>query len=331
MKEVVKNGGDKERCRWSKEEIDYLENAWGQVSMPSIASHLGRTVNAVKVKAVRLGLGAHIHGGVRITFYQLCKAIGKKNSYSSIKKTWLEHGFPVTYQRCVKNKWAMVDIEDFWKWAENHKTLVDFSLIEKGILGKEPKWVDEARHASFVGRVKATKWTKSEDDMLIALLKQYKYSYNDLCIRLNRTEGAIKRRIATLRLPYRPVRNYDRQWQDEEIKTLLRMREQGHCFDEIGRALKRSGSAVRGKYERLQNPEYRKRYYRRQREMLADYFQKDFCVHHIKTIGCELCRTNCDICTAFVRRKPSEKPQTGWNSIDSASPAELLNQRIGGK
>lgn len=331
MKEVVKNGGDKERCRWSKEEIDYLENAWGQVSMPSIASHLGRTVNAVKVKAVRLGLGAHIHGGVRITFYQLCKAIGKKNSYSSIKKTWLEHGFPVTYQRCVKNKWAMVDIEDFWKWAENHKMLVDFSLIEKGVLGKEPEWVDKARRASFAGKVKASKWTKSEDDILIALLKQYKYSYNDLCIRLNRTEGAIKRRIITLKLPYRPVRNYDRWWRDDEVETLLKMREQGHCFDEIGRALKRSGSAVRGKYERLQNPEYCKRYFRRRREALADYFQKELCVHYKKCTGCELGRTDCDVCTAFVRRNPGEKVQTGWNGIESVSEKELLNQRIGGK
>ena len=179
--------------------------------------------------------------------------------------------------------------------------------------------------------MKKTPWTPAEDKTLADLLKRYQYTYNDLCTLLNRTEGAIKRRIITLGLIERPVRNYDRQWQDDEIETLLTMRAAGHCWEEIGRALKRSGSAVRGKYERLQNPEYCKRYYRRQREALQEYFQKDQCIHYIKTEGCELCKTDCDSCTHFIRRRPGEAARTGWTSIRDITPEQMLINRQGGQ
>lgn len=316
---------------WTKQELDYLENSWGQTSIPAIASHLGRSVNAVKLKANRVGLGRHIHSGVRITLLQFCEAIGKKNSYSWIKDRWVRLGLPVHYQKSVTKRYAMIDIDEFWAWAESHKDLIDFSAFTDGTFGAEPEWVAEARHASWLAKTKKTPWTPAEDKHLEEMLKRYTYTFDDLCRELNRTEGAIKRRIITLGLPYRPVRHYDKQWTDEEINTLLKMRAAGHCWEEIGRALHRSGSATRGKYERLQNPEYCKRYYRRQREALREYFQKDLCIHYTKTEGCKMHKTDCDSCTHFIRREPGEPQKTGWTSIRDVTPEQLLTQRTGGQ
>ena len=53
---------------WSNEEIEFLEDNWGYKSIPVIAKSLNRTINAVKVKAVRLGLGDHLDSGNYITF-----------------------------------------------------------------------------------------------------------------------------------------------------------------------------------------------------------------------------------------------------------------------
>lgn len=312
---------------WTKEELDYLDNRWGEVSIPAIAKHLNRSVNAVKLKAGRRGLGRHIHSGTRITLLQFCDAIGKRNSYGWIKDRWVRLGLPIHYQKSIDKRYAMIDIDEFWEWAEQHKDLIDFDAFSEGTFGVEPEWVQEARRASYLAKMKKTPWTKAEDQALEFYLKQYKYTYNDLCCLMNRTEGAIKRRIMTLGLVYRPIRNYDRQWQDSEVETLLKMRAAGHCWEEIGRQLKRSGSAVRGKYERLQNPEYCKRYYRRQREALQEYFQKDLCIHYIKTIGCELCKDNCDTCTHFIRREPDQERNTGWVSIRDKTPDDLLNER----
>ncbi len=41
---------------WTKEEIAYLEDSWGTYSIKSIAKKLDRTVNAIKLKANRIGL-----------------------------------------------------------------------------------------------------------------------------------------------------------------------------------------------------------------------------------------------------------------------------------
>lgn len=311
---------------WSEEEIAYLENRWGSVSIPAIAGKLGRTVNSVKIKARKLGLGRHLHNSTSITFFQFCEAIGKRNSYSSIKQRWVHLGFPIHYQKSISKRFAMVDIDEFWEWAEKHKDIVDFHLIPEGIFGIEPDWVEEVRHSSYSGIVNKKPWSKSEDDKLIYLLNKFCYTYDQLCKKLNRSEGAIKRRILTLGLKQRPIRNYSKQWQDEEVHKLLKMRADGHCWEEIGRNLNRSGSAVRGKYERLQNPEYCKRYYRRQRELLQEYFQKDMCIHFIKTQGCSLNKTNCDGCTSFVRRQAGEKVNSGWNSIRAITPEEMMKK-----
>lgn len=312
---------------WTEEEVQYLKDRWGETSIPAMAKRLGRSVSAVKLKAGRMGLKRHIHSGVRITLCQFCEAIGKKNSYSWIKDRWVRLGLPVHYQKSITKRFAMIDIDEFWEWAESHKDIVDFDAFPEGTFGKEPEWVREARHASWIRKMNRNPWTKAEDRRLEQLLAQYKYTYGDLCREMNRTEGAIKRRIITLGLPYRPVRNYDRHWQDDEVETLLRMRAAGHCWEEIGRRLDRSGSAVRGKYERLQNPDYCKRYYRRQRETLQDYFQKDQCVHFTKTMGCDLRKTDCDSCTHFIRQIPGEAKPTGWTSIRDKTAEQMIQER----
>ena len=66
--------------KWTKEELDYLNENWGKRSIPSIAKHLGRSVNAIKIKAQREKLTRHIHRSDKVTFSQFCIAIGK--SYS---------------------------------------------------------------------------------------------------------------------------------------------------------------------------------------------------------------------------------------------------------
>lgn len=104
----------------------------------------------------------------------------------------------------------MIDIEDFWKWAEKNKSLLDFSRFDKYTLGAEPDWVDEKRKADFKklqlhGQHNAA-WTKAEDDRLRYLLEKNRYTYSELAQELRHSEGAIKRRILDLGIETRPVR-----------------------------------------------------------------------------------------------------------------------------
>ncbi len=55
-----------------------------------------------------------------------------------------------------------------------------------------------------------------------------------------------------------------KQWTEDEVETLCRMVDEGYDFTLIAEKLNRTALATRGKFERLQNPEYNKRYNRAQ-------------------------------------------------------------------
>lgn len=309
---------------WTKEELEYLNENWGKKTIPSIAKHLGRSVNAVKVKAQHEKLTRHIHRSDRVTFNQFCIAIGKP--YSWTKDRYVRLGFPIHYQASIEKRYAMVDIDEFWKWAEAHKDDVDFSKIEKGILGKEPEWVKEARHASYLKCKKRTPWTKSEDEHLIQLLKSYRYTYPEIARILNRTEGAVKRRLHDLGTKYRPVKRDVKMWTDEEIDTMLELRVKGYGWDTVAEKLGRSAQSCRGKYDLLVNPHYAEQYRYEHTTDGVEYFQGSQCKHYTKVNGCELNCTNCDECVHFLRRDPDDH-NTGWVSTREKTAEQLLKER----
>lgn len=248
--------------QWTAEEIAQLDERWGNSPIPRIAADLGRSVNAVKLKAGRLGLGRHIHSGVYISLNQLAKAVGREYS---IVANWTKYGLPVRGKKSLRKTYKVIFIEDFWEWAEKHKPLMQFDKIEPLVLGAEPAWVADARRADFEGKTTRAKWTSFEDENLVHMLNQYRFSIGEIASALNRTEGAVKRRIYDLGLRQRPVRQPNRRWTKSQINTMLDMLSRGYSFEQIGVQLGRTGSAVRGKYEQLNNPEYMKCYHRSKR------------------------------------------------------------------
>lgn len=136
---------------WTPEDEEYLREAWGRVSIPGIAKHLDRTVNAVKVHVARLGLGAVLANGDYVTFNQLMLTLtDNSQSYSYQMKSWVDNrGLPVHTQRVDQCTWRVVYLDEFWAWAEQHRSFIDFSKLEPLALGKEPDWVPEQRRKDF--------------------------------------------------------------------------------------------------------------------------------------------------------------------------------------
>lgn len=252
---------------WTPEEEAYIQDKWGTVSIPGIAKALGRSENAVVVRAQRLGCGAHLDSDVRISLNQLMLALyGGVNMGTYTNNRLIRAGLPVKWHRVKNSRFRVIDIDDFWKWAEQNKGILDFSRFQELSLGAEPDWVKIKRKADWDklqrhGHHNAA-WTKTEDDRLIRLLKQHKYTYRDLAKELRHSEGAIKRRILDLKLKERPIRNPSRPWTEEEIETLCIMVSQGYDWSQIAEKVGRTAMATRGKYERLQNPLYMRRYNR---------------------------------------------------------------------
>lgn len=317
-------GGVQDRCyvlqlfakKWTDADVEYLENSWGDVAISTIAKKLGRSVNAVKLKAQRLGFGRALDSGTMFPFNQIVQAVtGSSASYSWLREKWGRYGFPFHRKKVIKNSFLMVCLPEFWKWAEQHQDILDFSKFEEYSLGAEPDWAKKKRRQDYRAKHRdARPWTANEDEKLRYLLKAQKYGLDEIAARLQRKEGAIRRRIATLDIKDRPVRNPGKWWTQEEIDTMLQLHREGLEWEDIGAKIGRSAAACRGRYERILNPDSMTREVRDNKKALQEFFQRHQCTHFTKAKGCDIRGTNCDTCLEFCRRKPGEEYSTGWIS-----------------
>lgn len=238
--------------KWTKEEENYLADNWGQMSVPGLCKKLNRTKNAIMVRVYRMGLPPFLESGEYISLNQLLRAVtGSDKSYSYKMTSWVENrGLPVHNRRNNKNTWRVVYLDEFWEWAERNRSFIDFSKMEPLILGKEPEWLVKQRRQDFKESMdyKKDPWTSQEDTALKLHLKQHKFGYAELSKKLNRTAGAIQRRICDLGLKERPVKAYNHiAWEESDFQTLADMIREGCSYGAIGEVLGRSEKAVRGR------------------------------------------------------------------------------------
>jgi len=238
---------------WSSEEVNYLQESWGEKSVEVISKNLNRNISAVMNKKYRLKLGKFLENGEYLTVNQLFKAIGREGGTSYTLERWINKGLPVRLKKVMHNSFRIIYLKDFWKWAEKYRMHINFAKFKENMLGKEPPWVKEQRKADIeFAKYKITPWTKEEDANLKGLLKLYKYSYRELSIRLHRTEGAIKHRIIDLRIKEWPLRKPPHsKWSKEEINTVIEMYNKGYKSAVIKEYIDKSEQAINGKIERL--------------------------------------------------------------------------------
>ena len=240
---------------WKPSEDDYLQENWGKYSIPSIAKHLNRSVNAINVRASRLGLGPALMGGDYITLNQLLIAVKGTNAGGNYAlKSWVQNrGLPVHTKRVINNSFRVVYLDEFWEWAEKNRSFIDFSKMEPLALGEEPKWVAEQRKKDFHSFAIQRKdpWTSADDSKLIMLLKQKKFGYAELSEMLCRSAGAIQRRCQDLGISERPVRANPHaesaKWTDADFEILADGIRRGDSYTSIGRLIGKSEKAIRGK------------------------------------------------------------------------------------
>ncbi len=258
---------------WTAEDEAYLMDKWGTLSIPAISKHLGRSVNAVKVRVTKLGLGPSLMGDEVVTLNQLLIAVtGTSSSYSYKMKSWVENrGLPVHTKRVDKCSWRVVYLDEFWKWAEKNRSFIDFSKMEPLALGEEPAWVAEQRKKDFESYAIQRKdaWSADEDSRLKMLLSRHQYSWAEISDMMRRSHGAIARRCRDLGIKDRPVAmepTGKSTWTPEHYKALADGIRHGDSYAAIGKAVGRSEKCVRSKVYN----EYLSENADKVREMLGD-------------------------------------------------------------
>lgn len=244
---------------WTIEEKEYLEDNWGLKSVPTIAKNLNRSIDAVVVMKNRIGLGSFLDSGEYITFNQLKLALNINGGSGYKNISWVKNrNFPIKTKKVLNNSFQVVYLEDFWKWAEQYQTFIDWFKVEKNILGKEPEWVDQQRKISYKTKriIKMTPWTNIEDEYLKSLISEYKYSYKEIAEKLSRTEGAIIRRCQDLNIKGRPIKADNHiKWTYEELIKLRELLLNRTSYELMSKEIGRGTKAIRGTVYRLYGTE----------------------------------------------------------------------------
>lgn len=238
---------DNSRKGWSDKDIEFLSSRWGTCTIQKLSTMLKRTPNAVLRKASRLKLGGCYGGDDRLTCGELVKVIAPKGCYATVINRLIANGLPITEIKLRKRVMRVVRLDAFWKWAEKHKELIDWSRFEINALGKEPSWVNQRRKIDFTNytRTKVKEWTKQDEEQLRYLVTTGK-PMNVVAQKLGRSETSIRRRCWDLYLPY-PSSGSPKLWSTEEIAKAELMKSEGYSLTVIARELGRSESSVYGK------------------------------------------------------------------------------------
>lgn len=237
---------------WTPADEAYLEENWGRRSIVALAKKLDRSPDAIKIRARKMNLGPVLMAGDYITLNQLVRVFQAAESAGSYQvESWVRNrGLPV-HTRVVQDcSFRVVYLNEFWAWAEKHRSFLDFSKMEPLALGKEPDWVAQQRKIDYISFSNQRKdpWTAEEDQRLTHLLKQHKYTWVEISKELRRSVGAIQRRVCDLGLKERPVRQSPHNpWSEKDLQTMAEMIRQGCSYTMIGDACSgRSEKAVRG-------------------------------------------------------------------------------------
>jgi len=251
--------GIKSRRIWTKEDVEYLQEKFGILSLKIIAKHLGKTEYAIVGKAKRAGLGGVLNASELLNAAQLAKALGVDRG--TIER-WIKEVNLKAVKRVLSKKRAFwrIRIDDFWEWAKEHESLINWSKFEKNSMGKEPKWTDTSRK-NYSSRPKreCEKWTNNENNALEMYWNAGK-KVNEIADILNRTSGAIINKAEKLELKRRNIKI---PWKPIEVETLIKMKIEGYTDVEVAEELGRGLEGVSFKRKMLiksgeLNWEYRK-------------------------------------------------------------------------
>lgn len=238
---------------WTPEEDAFLEEKVGKVKIETIAKKLGRSVIAVENRLDRLGVSNTKLESGKITAAELARYCGIDSHV--VTRTWIpKKGLPAVRRVTrYKRKYWLIDVKEFWKWAEQNKDLIDFSKVDTHVLLPQPDWVELERKRDYkkIPRKQLKRWTAEEDNQLIKLLNAG-YSKAQIAEVLERSETAVDRRIARLKVAGKiPYEKIDVPWTEKELEMLIELERKGLSDKEIAYELGREVNHIRDKRSRL--------------------------------------------------------------------------------
>lgn len=275
----------KDGCRkkdWSKEELDYIREVWGEKTIPEIAKKLGRSINAVKIKSQRMGYTGQKWYGEMMSARKVSELLGV--DVHAVCDYWIPKcGLKGKAKRLgeTHKTTTIIMFEDLLKWLETHQDLWDSRRVELYGLGMEYDWLVAKRKADAKKPArKAQKWTPEEDQRLIDMFRRGGMTNAEMGEVLGRPASGVEHRL--LRLDVWGTGKYIGDSRQKERRARREKFEQKALIILLQRVL----LAHRNSME------------------FGEYWQKDMCMNWDNVLGCKAGCKDCDSCTEFIRIQP---------------------------
>lgn len=268
---------------WTAEELSYVREVWGEKTIPEIAAKLGRSINAVRIKTVRLGFTGQKWSGEMMSARKVSELLGV--DVHAVIDYWIPKcGLKAKKKRLGNSKktTTIIMFEDLLSWLRNHQDLWDSRRVEEYALGIEYAWLKKKRKsdATLPAR-RLQKWTPYEDNQLILMWKRGDKTKAEIAKILNRSYSSVEHRLCRL----------DVWGTGKHISDSVKTQNKAKNKESFERKtlVTRLASLLLS--------------YRNSQEY-GEFWQKDMCQHWDKTRGCGAGQSNCDECSAFLRILP---------------------------
>lgn len=187
---------------WTSEEIEYLQENLGNVSMNYIALKLNRTPNAIVNKATRIGIG-----GATIKTDYLLPNIAAKMIGVDFKNIvyWIQCKNLKITRKAIrgKKKRILIEYDTFINFLKDNPNLWDSRKVEPYALGFEPKWLLEKREIDRKRPKNSQKKWSRFDEIEAERMKKEGEPLQKIADKLNRSYASVKRKLSDIRMSER--------------------------------------------------------------------------------------------------------------------------------
>ncbi|WP_050183730.1 sigma-70 family RNA polymerase sigma factor [Domibacillus robiginosus] len=185
--------------RWTAEEDDYMIQRYGKQPISFIAKKLKRTPGAVEGRLNRLGIYGGRSNNGDLTTYDLAAEL--KVDVHTVYN-WIQKYDMPCYEAVIKTRiFTMIEVQPFWKWAEENKERINWSRVSNNTLIPEPEWVQQQRHCNFMNHLQKENrnWTAEEDARLWQMYYSKGYTQKQIGEIMGRSARGVQRRLERLR------------------------------------------------------------------------------------------------------------------------------------
>lgn len=180
--------------RWTKDQEEMLLNSYGETTLKTLASKLGRTQENVKAKYKRLtGSQSFLAASGKLTSPMIAEGLGvhRKTVTEWIRK------YDLVANRYTDSTMShiLINDRDLWNWMKDNKERIDFTKCTLGVLVPEPLWYkEEVKLAKLTKIAKRKEWTMKEIQMGVEMRKEG-LTNRQIAEKLNRSYDSVKHKM----------------------------------------------------------------------------------------------------------------------------------------